>query len=305
MKNKKILITGGAGFIGSNLAMALQEKYPDNDYFIISNFSPANSDNLLGFKGKVISDDISKIDFNQYFDKMDIIFHKAAITDTTLSDQNKMMFNNIEGFKKVLKFAVKSKAKLIYASSASVYGHSNSPMRVGENEISANIYASSKLAVDNIARKYFNRLPIIGLRYFNVYGLKEGYKGKNASMIWQLYLQMKEQKRPRIFKYGEQKRDHVYIKDIVAANLLALECPKSGIFNIGSGKAVSFNEIIKILNEELGINLEPEYIDNPYKHYQEFTEADLTQTSKILKYTPTYNIKKGIKDYLHGQISNS
>lgn len=300
MNNKKILITGGAGFIGSNLALALQEKYPDNDYFIISNFSPASSDNLSGFKGKVISDDISKIDFNRYFDKIDIIFHKAAITDTTFSDQDKMMLNNIEGFKKVLEFAIKSKAKLIYASSASVYGHSRPPMRVGENEIPANIYASSKLAIDNIAREYFDKLPIIGLRYFNVYGPKEGYKGKNASMIWQLYLQMKEGKRPKIFKYGEQKRDHVYIKDVVKSNLLALECPKSGIFNIGSGKAVSFNKIIKILNEELGTNLEPEYIDNPYEHYQEHTEADLAETSKILKYVLTYDIKKGIKDYLNG-----
>lgn len=298
MKNKKILITGGAGFIGSNLALTLQEKYPDNKYFVINDFSSASSDNLAGFKGEIISADISKFNFNRYFDKIDTIFHNAAITDTTFSDSNKMMFNNIEGFKKVLKFAIKFKSRLIYASSASVYGYSRPPMRVGENEIPTNIYASSKLAIDNIARKHFNTLPILGLRYFNVYGPKEGYKGKNASMIWQLYLQMKEGKRPRVFKYGEQKRDHVYIKDVIRANLLALECPKSGIFNIGFGKAVSFNAIIKILNEALGTNLEPEYINNPFKHYQEYTEADLTETGKILKYAPVYDIKKGIKDYL-------
>ncbi|MBU4274582.1 ADP-glyceromanno-heptose 6-epimerase [Patescibacteria group bacterium] len=298
MKHKKILITGGAGFIGSNLALTLQKKYPDNDYFVINNFSSANSNNLTEFKGKIISADISKLNLSQYFDKIDVIFHYAAITDTTLTDLNKMMSNNTEGFKKVLRFAIKSKAKLIYASSASVYGPSKNPMKVGENEIPTNIYAASKLVIDNIARKYFDTLPIIGLRCFNVYGPKEGYKGKNASIIWQLYSQMKEGKRPRVFKYGEQKRDHVYIKDVVKANLLAIECPKSGIFNVGSGKAVSFNEIIKILNEMLGTNLEPEYIDNPFKNYQEYTEADLTETNKILKYVPTYDIKKGIKDYL-------
>lgn len=301
MNGKKILITGGAGFIGSNLTMALQEKYPDNDYFVITNFSSSDHDNLSGFKGKIISADISKIDFNQYFDKIDVIFHEAAITDTTLLDKDKMMSNNIEGFKKVLKFAVKSRARLIYASSASVYGSSRSPMKVGENEIPTNIYASSKLAIDNVARENFDALCIIGLRYFSVYGPKEGYKGKNASIVWQMYSQMKEGKRPIVFGNGEQKRDHVYIKDVINANLLALECPKSGIFNVGSGKAVSFNEIVKILNEELGTNLKPEYIDNPYKHYQEYTEADLTETSKVLKYTPAYDIKEGIKDYLKNQ----
>lgn len=303
MKDKKILITGGAGFIGSNLTLALQKEYPDNDYFVVNNFSSASSNNLSEFKGKVISADVSKLDFNRYFDKIDIIFHNAAITDTTLSDQSKMMFNNVEGFKKVLKSAIKFEARLIYASSASVYGDSNPPMKVGENEVPINIYASSKLAIDNIVRKHFNTLPVIGLRYFNVYGPKEEYKGKNASMIWQLYLRMINGKRPRIFKYGEQKRDQVYIKDVVKANLLALECPKSGIFNIGSGQAVSFNEIIKNLNEALGTNLEPEYIDNPFKHYQEYTEADLTESNKVLKYVPKYDVKKGIKDYLITKLS--
>ena len=298
MKDKKVLITGGAGFIGSNLAMYLQKEYPDNDYFVIDNFSSGNFNNLLEFKGEVISNDISKLDFYRFFDKIDIIFHQAAITDTTVSDQDKMMFNNVEGFRNVLKFAIKSKARLIYASSAAVYGHSKDLMKVGENEVPANIYGFSKLVIDNIARKYFDALSIIGLRYFNVYGSKEEYKEKMASMIWQLYLQMIDGKRPRIFKSGEQKRDQIYIKDIVKANLLALECEESGIFNIGSGKAVSFNEIIKNLNEALGTNLEPEYIDNPYKHYQEYTEADLTETNKILAYVPTYDIEKGIKDYL-------
>lgn len=298
MKHKKILITGGAGFIGSNLTLTLQEKYPENEYFVVDNFSSGNPNNLLGFKGKVISADISQVNLQSYFDKLDIIFHQAAITDTTISNEKKMMSVNVNGFKNILDFALRHNTKLIYASSAAVYGHSKPPMRVENNEFPANIYGMSKLAADNIARQHFKDISIIGLRYFNVYGSRESYKGKMASMVWQLYLQMKEGKKPRVFKYGEQKRDQVYIKDAVRANFLAMECQKSGIYNVGSGRATTFNEIIKNLNKALGTNLEPEYIDNPYKHYQEYTQADLAETNKILKYFSIYDIKKGIKDYL-------
>jgi ADP-L-glycero-D-manno-heptose 6-epimerase len=299
MNNKKILITGGAGFIGSNLALTLQEKYPDNKYFIIDNFSSGNSENPPDFNGEIISADVSKINLNDYFDKLDVIFHQAANTDTTVSDQDKMTRNNVDGFLNVLKFALKNKTRLVYASSAAVYGHSQPPMIVGKNEAPANVYGFSKLAADSIAREHFNDLPIIGLRYFNVYGPREKHKGKMASMVWQLYSQMKEGRKPRIFKYGEQKRDQVYIKDVVQANLLALDADKSGIFNVGSGKATSFNEIVKNLNETLGTNLEPEYIDNPYGHYQDYTEADLSESKTYLKYSPEYDIKKGIKDYFN------
>ncbi|MHA1439882.1 MAG: ADP-glyceromanno-heptose 6-epimerase [Promethearchaeota archaeon] len=285
MINKKILITGGAGFIGSNLALALQEKYPKNEYFIIDDFSSGDFNNLLGFKGEVIAEDISKVDLNYYFPKgIDVIFHQAAITDTTVFDQKKMMFNNVTGFRNVLNFALEHNTKLIYASSAAVYGHSKPPMKIGENEFPTNVYGFSKLVTDNIARKYFNKLNIIGLRYFNVYGPKEKYKGKMASMIWQLYLQIRKGERPRIFKHGEQKRDQIYIRDIIKANLLALEIDKSGIFNIGTGKGTTFNEIVKNLNEVLETNFEIEYIENPYKHYQEYAEADLTETKKLLNY---------------------
>lgn len=301
MKNKKILITGGAGFIGSNLALALQEKYPENEYFVIDDFSSGSFNNLIGFKGDVIAEDIAQIDLNRYFDKVDFIFHKAAITDTTYTNQKEMIFKNVEGFRNVLNFTLKNKAKLIYASSAAVYGKSSSPMRIGENEKPSNAYGFSKLVIDNIARKIFKAYKsntIIGLRYFNVYGPREQYKEKMASMIWQLFLQMKEGNRPIIFKYGEQKRDQIYIMDVIEANLLALQIKQSGIFNMGTGTAVSFNEIVSLLNECLKKKLKPKYIDNPFSHYQSHTQADISQTMKILGFRPKYDLKRGIFDYL-------
>jgi len=299
MQNKKILITGGAGFIGSNLALTLQWQFPNNEYFIIDDFLVGDFKNILGFNGEVLAEDISSMDLNKKFPNgLDIIFHQGAITDTTIKDQNKMLKINVGGFMNVLNFCLEHKARLIYASSAAVYGQTKPPMIVGNNEEPANIYGYSKLVGDNIARKHFSDISIIGLRYFNVYGPREKYKNKMASMIWQLYLQMKEGDRPRIFKNGEQKRDHIYVKDVVKANILAMNCAESGIYNIGTGRATSFNEIIEALNEAMGTNLAPEYIDNPYgKFYQDFTEADLTETKKYLGFEPEFDIKKGVKDY--------
>jgi len=128
--------------------------------------------------------------------------------------------------------------------------------------------------MDRTAMYYMKKFPdlqIVGLRYFNVYGPKESFKGKSASMIYQLAMKMMHGQRPRIFKWGDQRRDFVYIKDVVRANLLALEKDVSGIFNIATGEARSFNEIIDILNRELGTDLETEYFDCPYDFYQEFT----------------------------------
>ena len=152
------------------------------------------------------------------------------------------------------------------------------------------------------AKKYIEKYPdshIVGLRYFNVFGPREQYKGKMASMVWQLAKQMVDGKKPRIFKWGEQKRDQVYVKNIVQINLLALDAKESCIVNAGSGKAVSFNHIIEVLNEVLGFDYEPEYIDNPYEEfYQDFTQADLTNAKKYLNYEPKWNFEDAVKNYV-------
>jgi len=300
----KILITGGAGFIGSNLAFALQERYPQAKIYVLDNFSSGHFKNLIDFKGQVITGDISDPTLWDYVKKkfhFDVIFHEAAITDTTVEDQYLMMKTNADSFRYVLDLAVERNAKVIYASSAGVYGNSPPPMREDRGLEPENIYGFSKLMMDYIALDYMERYPemnIVGLRYFNVYGPREEFKGKTASMIYQLAVKMLRGEKPRLFKWGEQRRDFVYIKDVIKANLLALEKNVSGIFNVGTGKARSFNEIVSILNKELGTNYEVEYFDCPYDFYQQFTEADLTKIRETLGYEPEYSLEEGIKDYL-------
>ena len=303
-KPKQILITGGAGFIGSNLALELQNRFPESDILILDDFSSANFKNLKGFKGTVLACDVStdEVFFKTEDWNFDLIFHLASITDTTVKDQNIMMKNNVDGFKNILEIAYENEATVVYASSASVYGivEEAIPLKEDREKSPENIYAFSKYIMDNIAEKTAKEtgLKIVGLRYFNVYGIGEAHKGKFASMIYQLYKQMKDGKRPRLFKWGEQKRDFVYIKDVVDATILAKEAPSSTVYNVGSGKARSFNEVVAILNKELGTNLEPDYFDCPYDFYQVFTEADMSKIKKELGFVPKYSLERGIREYV-------
>jgi ADP-L-glycero-D-manno-heptose 6-epimerase len=155
--------------------------------------------------------------------------------------------------------------------------------------------------LDNLARMRSRRQSswkIVGVRYFNVYGPHEAHKGAAASMIFQLYQQMKAGKRPRVFKAGEHKRDFVYVKDVVEFTISALTAPRSAVYNCGSGHAFSFNEIIAELNKNLGTRLEPDYFENPYSFYQPHTEADLSLSRKELNYNPQFPPPVGIADYV-------
>ncbi|MCS6957906.1 MAG: ADP-glyceromanno-heptose 6-epimerase [Aquificaceae bacterium] len=299
----RFLVTGGAGFIGSNLAKTLESKYNCKVY-VLDDFSSGHFKNLIGFRGEVITGDLSDGHLWDWLKKnyrYDAVFHQGAITDTTIQDQNRMMRVNADSLRYILDACLYWKAKLIYASSAGVYGNSPAPMREEEGLVPENIYGFSKLMMDRIATSFMEQhkeIQIVGLRYFNVYGPGEAYKGKTASMVYQLYRQIKEGKRPRLFKWGEQRRDFVYIRDVIDANLRALEREVSGIFNIATGKARSFNEIVAILNQYLGTNFEPEYFDCPYDFYQNFTQADISRAREKLGYEPQYSLEEGIREYL-------
>jgi len=304
--SERILVSGGAGYIGSNITAALWKR-PATDVVVVDDFSSGDWRNLIH-----VDCEVRAADCDDPFLLEEIadggfsaIYHQAAITDTTVMDQRLMVEINTNAFASILEASSISGTRVTYASSAGTYGNSPAPNRIGFGEEPENIYGFSKLAMDRIAYRWHDRhpAPIIGLRYFNVFGPGETHKNerdgnKTASMILQLYEQVKANKQVRLFKFGEQKRDFVYIRDVVSANLAALDAPRSGVCNVGSGEARSFNDIVSNLAELLNKKLDVEYFDNPFSFYQEHTEADLSESELLLNWKPEWTLEKGMKDYI-------
>jgi len=314
--NKTILITGGAGFIGSNIAFYFQNNYPDATVVVFDKFrnnetfsngnlkSFGHYKNLLGFKGIVISGDITNDDDLKNLEtsyKFDYIFHQAAISDTTVAEQDIMIATNVNAYENLLKIAIKHNANMIYASSAATYGDSDR-FEVGYEQPN-NAYGFSKVMMDNITYKYLKQdlnISIVGLKYFNVYGAREFFKNSTASMVVQFGHQILKGLTPKLFE-GSDKilRDFIYIEDIIQANIKACSPKKSGVYNVGTSKARSFEDIVNILQKELGIDNGKEYIPNPFVgQYQFFTQANIQTTKENLEYEPQYSLEDGIKAYI-------
>lgn len=297
----RVLVTGGAGFIGANLAKRLAGR--GDQVVVADDFSSAHWANLREFSGDVLAVDTAGSHNTHALEKLgpfDAILHQASITDTTVTDQRRMIHNNVEGFRLILGLAAHWNSHVVWASSASIYGRGKAPMKETQEADPLNVYAYSKLAMERLGQQFANKLgrPIIALRYFNVYGPGEDHKGKFASMIHQLAKQMRAGKRPRIFTAGEQRRDFVYIDDVVEANLAAMKLHMGGVFNVGSGQAESFNTVVAELNRALGADLKPDYFDNPFGFTQDLTEADLTSSRRVLGYSPKFGLAAGIDAYL-------
>jgi ADP-L-glycero-D-manno-heptose 6-epimerase len=316
LKEKTILITGGAGFIGSNLAFYFQENHPEAKVVVLDAFRSGETlsngnlksfghfKNLLGFRGEIISGDINDKDLLLDLElnyKFDYIFHEAAISDTTAQEQDLMIKTNVNAYKDLLDLAVAHNANMIYASSAATYGNAESPQRV-RREAPNNVYGFSKLSMDHLSREYIKKhdISIVGLRYFNVYGPREFFKNSTASMILQFGHQILAGKNPRLFENSDKiLRDFIYIGDIIQANIKAMQPKESGVYNVGTGKARSFQDIVDILQKELGTSLVCEYIPNPFVgSYQFHTEADIATTREALGYEPSYEMEEGIKAYV-------
>ena len=303
LNGKSILITGGAGFIGSNVAFHIQENYPEAHIVIFDAFVLGHFKNLQGFKGEVIAGDITDPVAMQRLKahKFDYIFHQAAISDTTALEQDIMLKTNVNAYESLLKIAIKHNANMIYASSAATYGDSDR-FEVGYEKPN-NVYGFSKVMMDNITYEYLKKdlnISIVGLKYFNVYGPREFYKNKTASMVVQFGHQILKGLTPKLFE-GSDKilRDFIYIEDVIQANIKACNPKKSGVYNVGTGMARSFEDIVNILQKELEIDNGKEYIPNPYiGQYQFFTQANIETTKKNLGYEPKFSMEDGIIAYI-------
>ena len=290
----RALVTGGTGFIGSNLTEELVKLGYE---VVITGFD--NELKIDNFNGKFITGDLSEINFDK-IGYVDVVFHQAANNDTSLLDRNKMFMDNLDSSKRLFDWAIKNNCKnIVYASSTAIYGNVEAPFKEDGIKNPLNPYAESKLLLDNYVQQLIKKqeINIVGLRYCNVYGKGEGYKGKRSTMIYQLAQQMIKGN-PRLFKFGEQKRDYIYVKDVVKANLLASKSRESCIINCGSGRDYSFNYIVDVLNRILNLDRKPEYIDNPYiGRYQDHTLCDMSLAKDKINFISEYDLDKGIEDY--------
>jgi ADP-L-glycero-D-manno-heptose 6-epimerase len=282
-----IIVTGGAGFIGSNLIEALNAR-GDTEILVVDR--SADSRNLANL---LISEFMQPDEFRRAIERdalparIEAIFHQGACADTTCDDRAYMMDNNFTFSKEILHFALARRIPLVYASSAAVYGASTAFAPSRENERPLNLYGLSKLDFDNHVREVAasSESVVAGLRYFNVYGPRESHKGKMASMVYQLYRQLRASGRAHLFTGtdgyadGEQRRDFVFVGDVVQVNLaLAAGAMRSGIFNVGTGQSRSFNDVANAIVERIATGA-IEYVPFPENlsgRYQSFTQADLS-----------------------------
>jgi ADP-L-glycero-D-manno-heptose 6-epimerase len=298
------IVTGGAGFIGSNLIQALNGR-GHTDILVVdrpgSTGVEQNFRNLcdLRFSDLMHPDEfLDAIRRNSLPTNIEAVFHQGACADTTCTDGRFMMENNVSFSKAALHFAVERKIPFVYASSAAIYGASLHFRESHENERPLNLYGLSKLAFDNYVREILPSAAstIVGFRYFNVYGPREAHKGRMASMIYQLHGQIRKHGRAQLFEAsggfaaGEQQRDFVSVDDVVRVNLFFATPPvRKGIFNVGTGAARTFNDVARVLIRHLSkengkdaskaAKTEIEYVKFPEglrEKYQSYTQADIT-----------------------------
>jgi ADP-L-glycero-D-manno-heptose 6-epimerase len=298
-----IIVTGGAGFIGSNLIWKLNQIGIE-DILVVDNLSQADKHrNLNSLK---IADFLDKEDFLAELPRLknvQTIFHQGACSSTTETDGRYMMENNFQFSKILLHHSLDHKIDFLYASSASIYGDGSAGFREERAcEWPLNVYAFSKFAFDNYVRQHLSQTSsqILGLRYFNVYGPQENHKGKMASVAFHLFGQLAQSQKMKLFAGSEDfRRDFIYVDDVVQMNLHFFQTKGNGIFNAGTGEARSFLDIATTLQQ-----LEPtgqiETIPFPNHlqgKYQEFTEADTERLRKAGYERPMTSLEVGLSQY--------
>lgn len=308
-----IIVTGGAGLIGSNIVAALNAR-GQSDILVVDHL--LNGHKMRNLADLEIADYLDRDDFltrlenPAQFGRIEAVFHLGACSATTEWNGQFMMRNNYEYSKRLLHWCQQIGARFLYASSASVYGVGRNGFREERDcELPVNMYAYSKFQFDQYVRRLGPELrhQVAGFRYFNVYGPREAHKGPMSSTAFHFNHQVAEGGRCRLFKGsdgyadGEQRRDFVYVGDCVAVNLWFFEHPdQSGLFNLGTGRAQSFNEVARAVVAWHGRG-EIEYItfpDHLKGAYQSYTQADLGRLRAAGYTAPFLTVEEGVRRYL-------
>lgn len=315
-----IIVTGGAGFIGSAIVWRLNELGTDKIIIVDELGTDEKWKNLVGLKFEEFvhkQDFIDHIRNEKILFKIDAILHLGANSSTTEKDADHLMTNNYRYTENLARFCLKNDVRFIYASSAATYGDGENGFDDDEKKLETlrplNMYGYSKQLFDLWAKRHGAFNKIVGLKYFNVYGPNEYHKGDMRSVVHKAFEQIRETGKVRLFKSrkpefkdGEQMRDFVYIKDAVDMTLYFLnKKDKNGLFNVGAGKARTWNDLVTALFKALDKEVSIEYIDLPdtiADKYQYFTEANLDKIKGTGYNSPVTSLEDGVTDYVKNYL---
>ncbi|MFB6190506.1 MAG: NAD-dependent epimerase/dehydratase family protein [Candidatus Nanohaloarchaea archaeon] len=301
---EKALVTGGAGFIGSNIVEELVSRGVET--VVLDDLYLGSTDNLEDVREEVNFIDGSVLDrekVEEAVEGCDTVFHQAARSSSPMHQENPREGArvNVEGFVNTAEAAVAAGVeKIVYASTSSMYGSVEPPHKEDMGEIPTNLYTASKMSRERYAQvySYNDRIETTGLRYFSVYGPHERAKGKYANIVTQFLWKMMDGERPVIWGDGSQTRDLTFVEDIVQANMLASERKEAldgEYFNVGTGRDISFSQVVEKLNEVLGTDIEAEHVENPRDKYVQTTRADISRAREELGYEPEYSFEEGLE----------
>ncbi len=294
------LITGGAGFIGSNLVEELLNA--GEDVVVLDNMHTGSPGNLDGLQGNLKLVQASCNDLPGMMDHhIEKIYHLGIPSSSPMYKKNPYLVGEaLNGFTAVFELARRTGARVVYASSSSLYNGLLPPHREDMPIQVADYYTEARLAMERMAELYSRLYDVssAGMRFFSVYGPKETAKKQYANMVTQFLWEMRDGKAPVIFGDGLQTRDFTYVKDVTHALQLAMKSDYHGILNVGTGKAYTFNQTVEILNKNMGLDAKALYVENPIKNYVQHTLSDTAKAEKVLGFKARYNLEEGVKELL-------
>jgi len=288
----RVLVTGGCGFIGSNLVERLVEE--GYSVTVFDNLSSGSKENIRGLNVEFYDKPYSHIFSLPNFD---VIFHMGIPSSSPMYKENPFLVGRaINDIISLLEYCRKKGCKIVYASSSSIYNGNKLPYREDMPIYVTDYYTECRYLIERLARLY-NKLygvKSVGMRFFSIYGPKEDYKGKYANIVTQFLWSMLRDEPPIIFGDGTQTRDFTYVTDVIEALMLAMEKNfECEIFNVGTGVSHSFNDVVELLNRLLEKDIKPVYKPNPIKNYVYHTLADTTKAEKVLGFKAKISLEEG------------
>ncbi|MCL5782693.1 MAG: NAD-dependent epimerase/dehydratase family protein [Candidatus Thermoplasmatota archaeon] len=296
MKDKRVIVTGGAGFIGTNL---VERLVADNEVLVIDNLHTGSNENLKEFESenlRVLNEDVKNM-HNIDFDA-DVVFHLGFYSASPMYRNNpQLVAEVVSGMISVLEYAKERGTPVVFSSTSSIYNGVTPPHREDIIPAVTDLYTEGRIASERLGELYnkLHGVNVAAMRFFSVYGHHEKAKAEYANLATQFLWAMKNNESPVIYGDGEQRRDFVYATDVAEALIKASEFKGFGIFNVGSGRNYSLNELVDKLNKLLGKNIKPKYIEMPVKNYVRETLADVSRARKLIGFEAKIGLDRGLE----------